>query len=211
MTAETRPLRRDAVRNREALLAAAREVLAERGADAPLEAVARRAGVAIGTLYRHFPARADLVDAILLEKLRTWAAIGREAAAAADPWEAFVHYLRRVCETQAGDRAFEDLACRRVLEGKEAGDVRAEVYRLTTGVIDRARAAGRLRTDFTLSDLSFVVWGASRVHEMTASVRPGLWRRHLELILDALRAENAHDLSEPPLGSEELAALLSER
>src|SRR3712207_594077 len=87
-----RPARRDAQRNREALLAAARMVLAERGVGAPLEAVAQRAGVAIGTLYRHFPVRAALIDTILTEKRQTWIEIGSHALAVEDPWAGFVYY-----------------------------------------------------------------------------------------------------------------------
>ncbi|MGN9845538.1 TetR/AcrR family transcriptional regulator [Nonomuraea sp. H19] len=110
MSLVARPLRRDAQRNRDALVDAARQVLAERGVDAPLEAVAKRAGVAIGTLYRHFPERGDLIDAILDEKVTAWTELARQALAVDDAWEGLVRFLEETCELQAKDRAFTELA-----------------------------------------------------------------------------------------------------
>src|SRR5882757_1609905 len=91
----TRPLRRDAQRNRELLLAAAREVFAERGLEAPLEEIARRAGVSIGTLYNRFPSRVDLVDAALTEPVEASVRIAERALANPDPWQGLVRSEER--------------------------------------------------------------------------------------------------------------------
>nr|WP_281284782.1 TetR/AcrR family transcriptional regulator [Nonomuraea mesophila] len=171
-------MRRDAQRNRDALLAAARSVLAERGIDAPLEAVAKRAGVAIGTLCRHFPERGDLVDAILDEKMAGWAELARQALSADDAWEGLAGFLERTCELQAHDRAFAELAC---LSHRREQD---EVNRLIVQLVERAQAAGALRADVGPVDLAFFVMANSRV----AEADPGQWRRHFTLMLDALRA-----------------------
>ncbi|HEX9519066.1 MAG TPA: helix-turn-helix domain-containing protein, partial [Streptosporangiaceae bacterium] len=95
-------LRADAARNRAAIVAAAREVFAEQGLEAPLEEIALRAGVGIATLYRRFPAREQLVAAALIEKVTQYADAAADALAACDPWAGFVGYVHRVCELQAG-------------------------------------------------------------------------------------------------------------
>src|SRR5215467_14501247 len=96
----TRSMRSDARRNRDALLGAARAVFAEHGLDAPLEQVARRAGVAIGTLYRHFPTRVDLVQEIFECKLQAWLDAAERAVAMDDAWAGFTLYVETMCELQ---------------------------------------------------------------------------------------------------------------
>ena len=93
--------RRDAQRNRELLLAAGRDVFSERGAQATLEEIARRAGLGIGTLYRHFPTREALVEAIYEEHIDDVVAAAEEGAAAEDAWQGLVGFLERVLELQA--------------------------------------------------------------------------------------------------------------
>ncbi|MEV0385226.1 helix-turn-helix domain-containing protein [Nonomuraea sp. NPDC050643] len=172
-----RPLRRDARRNRDALVAAAREVLAERGIEAPLEAVAKRAGVAIGTLYRHFPERGDLIDTLLEEKVSAWAGLARRSLEAGDAWEGLVRFLEETCDLQARDRAFTELVCLSHL------DERSEVNGLVARLVDRAQRAGALRGDVGPIDLAYFMMAVSRV----AEADPGGWRRHFRLMLDALR------------------------
>ncbi|MBF8193070.1 TetR/AcrR family transcriptional regulator [Nonomuraea sp. K274] len=176
-----RPLRRDAQRNRAALVDAARQVLAERGVDAPLEAVAKRAGVAIGTLYRHFPERGDLIDAILDEKVAAWTELARQAMVLDDAWAGLVCFLERTCELQARDRAFTELVC------LSHQTDRSEINRLIVRLVERAQGAGTLRRDVGPVDLAFFVMANSRV----AEAAPGQWRRHFTLMLDALRAAPA--------------------
>ncbi|MEV4013191.1 helix-turn-helix domain-containing protein [Nonomuraea angiospora] len=170
-------IRRDAQRNRDALVAAAREVLAERGVEAPLEAVAKRAGVAIGTLYRHFPERGDLIDALLDEKVSDWAELARQALEEPDAWEGLVRFLERTCELQARDRAFTELVCLAHRSDE------SEVNRLIVRLVERARRAGALRADVGPIDLAFFMMASSRV----AEADPERWRRHFTLSLDALR------------------------
>src|SRR6185436_13456757 len=99
-SAPIRPLRKDAQRNRAALLDAARLVFAQEGLDAALEGIARRAGVAIGTLYRHFPTRMDLVGAVIVEKKRAWIEAAEAATKMEPAWDGLVFFLERVCELQ---------------------------------------------------------------------------------------------------------------
>src|ERR1700740_28646 len=115
-------MRANAPRNRSAILAVARDVFAEQGLEAPLEAIAARAGVGIATLYRRFPNREKLVAAALVEKGAEYAEAARQALAAPHPWDGFAGFVERICELQAGDRGLSDLLCMTLSED-DAGEV----------------------------------------------------------------------------------------
>jgi AcrR family transcriptional regulator len=198
LTGPPRPLRSDAQRNRERLLAAAREVFAQRGVDVPLEEIARRAGVSIGTLYNRFPARDDLIEAVFTDRLETMAELAARSLAASDPWQGFAAYLTGISELQAGDRGFNEVAARGMDRSPAARLLITQAQAAVTEIFARAQQAGELRSDVTIDDLAFVVWGISRTVEMTASSSPELWRRHLALLLDGFRAAAAHPLPQPP-------------
>ncbi len=185
MTVEQRPLRADARRNREALVAAARAVFGAKGVDAPLDEIARRAEVAIGTLYNRFPTRADLVEAAFLPTLEEAQAISDEALACADPWDGFVLYLERSVRMQVTDRGFTEV-CSRTFDpasGLEKAK-RANGSRMDR-IVKRAQDAGALRPDFRTVDLAVVFAAATATPD---------WRRGLALVLDGLRAPAAHPL-----------------
>jgi len=197
-TEPPRPLRSDARRNRERLLGAARAVFAERGVDAPLEEIARRAGVSIGTLYNRFPARDSLIEAVFTDRLEKLAALARQALADPDPWHGFAGYLAALGQLQAADRGFNEVAARGLPASPAIGELVKAGQADVAEIFRRAQQAGALRADVTIEDLGFVVWGISRTVEMTASRSPDLWRRHLALLLDGFRAEGAHPLPVPP-------------
>jgi AcrR family transcriptional regulator len=201
------PLRKDAQRNRERLVEAARAVFAERGLDVALDEVARRAGVSIGTLYNRFPTRADLVRAVFADRVETVAAVAEHALAMDDAWAGFVHFVEQVCRMQAADRGYNDLSARSI---PQAAPTPAHVrgYELMTGIVDRAQQSGALRPDFVLSDMAFVTWAITRTIEATADVDAEAWRRHLGFILDGLRAPAAHPLPVPALEPEQVARIM---
>jgi AcrR family transcriptional regulator len=194
-----KPLRSDAVRNRALLIEAARELFAERGVDVALDEVAKRAGVSIGTLYNRFPTRAALIEAVFADRLEKIAGFALRALADPDPWQGFADYLADVCELQAADRGFNDVAARGLADSPANQDLRRQIGAAMTELIARAKAAGAMRADLAIEDLAFVVWGVAQTVERTANVAPRLWRRHLALLLDGFRAEAAHPLPEPPL------------
>lgn len=198
-TAPTAPARADARRNRAALLDAARVAFAEEGLDAALEGVARRAGLAIGTLYRHFPTRMDLVGAIIVEKKRAWIRAAETALVMKPAWDGLTFFLERVCELQAGDLAFNDIASMRFPYAPGIEAARKRAYDLSRRIVERAQAEGSLRPDITAEDLVFIIWAHSRVSEATHAVDPNAWRRYLALTLDGFRATAAHPLPAPPL------------
>lgn len=193
------PLRKDSRRNRAALLAAARIAFAEQGLNAALEGIAGRAGVAIGTLYRHFPTRMDLVGAIIEEKKRAWIKAAKAAAVMEPAWDGLTFFLERTCELQAGDLAFNDIASMRFPQAPGIEAARKRAYDLGRRIVDRAQAEGSLRPDITTEDLAFIVWALSRVSEATHAIDPQAWRRYLALTLDGFRATAAHPLPAPPL------------
>jgi AcrR family transcriptional regulator len=200
-----RPLRRDAQRNRDALLEAARGQFARQGLDAPLEQVAKRAGVAIGTLYRHFPTRLDLIQALFTDKLQAVAEAAEQAAAMGDAWEGFVFFVETMCELQAEDRGLNDLASIRLLPASpELDDANARIHNLGIEIIRKAHRQGALRGDVTAEDLAFLVWSHNRITQATHDIAPNAWRRYLYLMLDAFRADHAHPLPEPPMTSQQV-------
>ncbi|WP_216893603.1 TetR/AcrR family transcriptional regulator [Nocardia alni] len=199
MTSSTpRPLRSDARRNRARLLDAAREMFAAHGVDVAMADIARHAGVSNGTLYNRFPAREDLIEAVFVDRLESLAALAERAAADPDPWRGFVAYLTGMCELQAGDRGFNEIAARG-MRSPAVQPLRAAAYDSLTHLFDRAKRGGALRADASIDDLAFVVWGISRTVEATREYAPDAWRRHLALLVDGFRAEGASPLPESGL------------
>jgi AcrR family transcriptional regulator len=198
-TGQARPMRSDARRNRDGLLCAARVAFAEHGLDAPLEHVAREAGVSIGTLYRHFPARIDLVQAVFTESLTGLLEAAERAAAMDDAWAGFCMYVESMCELQADDRGLNDLAGIRLPNSACLDAIQQRIGQLGVTVVERAQRQGRLRPDVTPEDLAFVTWSHGRIAEATKGIAPQAWRRHLHLVLDGFRAHRASPLPEPPL------------
>src|SRR5712675_1407135 len=122
-----RPLRRDAQERRDKLLAAAQREFAAHGVDASLEQIARDAGVAIGTLYRHFPSRLDLLMAAFTPRLQEFLDGADRALQIDDPWDAFVEYLENLFRVQAGDRGFNDFLSRRFPSSPETERIHDEM------------------------------------------------------------------------------------
>jgi AcrR family transcriptional regulator len=198
---EPRPhLRRDAERNRRRLLEAAREVFGERGRDAPFEEIARRAGVGIGTLYRRFPTREALIDALFEEKARDYVRASEEALAANDAWEGFAGFVERICEMQAEDRGFADVLTATFPSGSAPGVAAAlrDAHRNAEKLVARARRDAKLRRDFTHQDLAWILIANAAYLEATRQAAPDAWRRYVTLILDAASTPDARKLPSPP-------------
>jgi AcrR family transcriptional regulator len=196
-------LRRDARQNRERLIEAARTAFAERGLDVPLDEIARRAGVSIGTLYNRFPSRADLTAAVFADREETVVQIAEHALTMASPWDGLVHLIEQIGRLMAADRGYNDLTARQAAAGPPRG------HALMSSLVAKARESGELRSDFTLADVAFVIWSLTRTIEATARVAPEAWRRHLAFMLDGLRAPAARPLPVPPLTDEQVARALS--
>jgi len=199
-----RPLRRDARESHDKLIAAAQREFAARGVDASLEQIARDAGVAIGTLYRHFPTRLDLLMAALRPRLKEFIDGADKAMATDDPWDAFVAYLENLFAVQAGDRGFNDFLSRRFTANEETERIHDEMCQQIVDVLARAQEAGEARADITMADIVNLIWSNGRIIDATSAKAPTAWRRQLHLMLDAYRAERAHAIPEPPMTDEQL-------
>jgi AcrR family transcriptional regulator len=199
-----RPLRQDAARNRERLIVAARDVFRRKGLDAPLEEIAKQAGVAIGTLYNRFPTRGELVDAALGPLAQQAAEIAERAAHSDDPWDGFALFMEGICELLAGDRGYADVHRSRLAGTPTIDGARERMSGLKAAIVARAKAAGVLRTDVEPSDLVLLIWGVAATANATRDVAPSAWRRHLALLLDGLGPDAAHPLPVPPLAFEQL-------
>src|SRR5215204_190896 len=163
-----RALRADAKRNRELILAAARDVFAERGLDAPLEAIARRAGVGQATLYRRFPTRQDLLVATFGPKLAAYTEAIDRALKDPDPWRGFCDYLTAITGMQQGDRGFRDILTLAFPAAPELRAQRDRVYRGVAELIEKAKATGRLREDFVPEDVPLLLMANAGVVAPTA-------------------------------------------
>jgi AcrR family transcriptional regulator len=199
-----RPLRRDAREHRDKLIAAAQREFAARGVDASLEKIARDAGVAIGTLYRHFPTRLDLLLAALRPRLQEFLDGAAAALEMDDPWDGFVCYLENLFAVQAGDRGFNDFLSRRFPGNAETEHIHDLMCEQIETVLMRAQKAGKARPDITRADIVNLIWSNGRIIDATSAKAPMAWRRQLYLMLDAYRADRAHSIPEPPMTDEQL-------
>ncbi|WP_405163264.1 TetR/AcrR family transcriptional regulator [Nocardia sp. NBC_01499] len=183
----TKPLRRDAARNREKLLCEAAGVFTEQGLDGSLEEIARRAGVSIGTLYNHFPHRDALIDALLPQRLAALDKFAARAEAEPDAWTAFTRFIEELLGQMTADRGLLEAftgdhpAAAQLTEACHRG-----MSHLST-LLQRARRAGAMRADASDEDVVHLVWALSLLGETTGSP---VWRRSLELVLDGLRPTN---------------------
>ncbi len=182
---DARPQRADARRNRERVLAAARQTFAADGLDAQVDDIAARAGVGVGTVYRHFPTKEALVAAMALAGYEEICQIARDALEVEDAWEAFSQFMWRGARLHREDRAQCQLnATRPEVIRQVAGDKR-ELFALVAELIARGQRDGVLRADLSAADMP-MMWcslGAAQQHSPGAE-----WERYLGVVLDGLRA-----------------------
>lgn len=186
-TIVTRRLRADAVRNRAKVLEAARAAFAEHGAEAQMEDVARRAGVGVGTVYRHFPTKQALAEALVEARFEHTLAFVRELVDEdGDPWGALERCFEYCAATQERDRAWAAVLSRMAggLMGPREHQMR-ELLALEEQLIARARAAGVVREDLTAEDMPALFCALASVVQAGGSN----WRRYLDLLLDGLRPQ----------------------
>ena len=192
-------LRSDARRNRVRLVASARELFAAQGVNVPVEDITHHAGLGMGTLYRHFPTKEELLDAVLEDSFAELVQAAEDSAAADDAWAGFTAFLERALAAHAANRGLKDVLAARGHGTQRAEAMRARIRPLLRRMIQRAQEQGTLRPDFKPEDLPLVFWTADRVIDRTAAVAPDYWRRYLGLLLDGLRADAATPLPRPSL------------
>lgn len=192
----TRPLRADAARNRQLLLAAAADEFAARGLDASVADIARRAGVGKGTVFRHFATKDDLIAAIVLDRIDELTTAGATLLDADDAGAALLEFLTLA----AHQRQQRDLSFLHEAGGlsPEVAGARQRLSRTVHDLVDRARDHGAVRADVTGADIFLLMCAPNYVTSYVPDAPDDLWRRYLAIIFDGLRPQGAHPLPHPP-------------
>jgi AcrR family transcriptional regulator len=208
-TAE-KPLRRDAERNRERILEAARELFTERGLSVTLNDIAHHAGVGVGTVYRRFPDREQLIDALFEERVEEMAALAGSCLTEPDPWTGFTRFLEGMLEAQARDRGLKELLLSTDHVRARVSHARERLLPIAGQIVERAKAAGALRADFAPQDMPLIQGMLGSIIDGSRDVAPEIWRRYLEIVLRGLRADKttAGELPVGPLEESQLDAVM---
>lgn len=193
-------MRRDVVRNRAKLLAAADDYLAEFGPPIAFNDLARFAGVGVGSVYRHFTSPESLLDELTDRRVDAVVEILERAAETEDPVAGLREAVLGVCELQAADRGISH-----TLAGPRFLAVRERLMPSTRRIVERAQSSGRMRPEFSSTDFGVLLWLGDALHEHAGHVDGRLWRRYVEALLDGLLSQ------EEPRGALSVAALDFER
>jgi AcrR family transcriptional regulator len=189
MTETERPLRADARRNREKIMASAAELFARLGTEAQMDQIAEHCGLGLGTLYRHFPTKEALLAAIVGQRFADLAGLARRAEQVEDPGEAFETLLRSYLESAEGDAAFQLALLGSGSEHRGSARAQKDEFRaVVSRIIDRAIAAGAVRADLTAADFPVITCGIMATMYYKPGGTEDDWRRHLALVLDGIWA-----------------------
>lgn len=204
-SAPARPLRADAERNRQRIIAAAREVFAARGVEVTLDDIARHAGVGVGTVYRRFADRDALVEAVFEDQVERLGAVAQEATECADPWEGLERMLLVTGQYFADNRGLRDVLLEGGPDRRRVAALRERLTPAVTTVLTRAQRAGLLRDDIEPTDVPLIHIMLMAAAEQGRDINPDLWKRYLTLVLDGLRRERDRPtpLPEPALNQTE--------
>jgi AcrR family transcriptional regulator len=184
----SRPLRADAQRNRARVLEAAQKVLASEGLSAPIDLIADEAGVGVGTVYRHFPTKEALYEAVVVQALAEFTAYGRSLATAPDPGQAFFAFLKRIIEGALSAKAVADaLSGSGVDIAERFAPGLAQLEQATNALLRRAQRAEIVRNDIRAREVIAVITGGCIAAELVEPKRRPLV---LAVVLDGLRSSN---------------------
>ena len=200
-TATSRPMRKDAARNRELLITAGRDIFARRGLDASLDDIARQAGVGIGTAYRHFDNKFDLADAIMQSVVDEILAAADVALADADPWHGLVEFLQAILGVQTRDRGLREFMTG-TRNPQKSDEVHERLSKPIEAIFDRAQQSGAVRADLAVSDLGCILAMLCEVADLAGDTAPDLWRRYFDILLAGMRPDGAA-MPVPPLTADE--------
>jgi AcrR family transcriptional regulator len=209
-TTSERPLRRDAERNRQRILESARIVFAERGLGVSLDEIARHAGVGVGTIYRRFPDKEQLIDALFEDRLGEILAAATASFEMSDPWEALASFLERSMELQVEDRGLKELLLGTTTAHARIEQGRQQIQPIVQAILDRAQQAGVVREDLTVADMLLLQHAITEAAEYTREVAPEVWRRVMLIALDGLRPDRRRPstMPVPPLDDEQVVCTM---
>jgi AcrR family transcriptional regulator len=195
---ELRPQRADARRNRALVLEAARAVFAERGLEAQMDDIAQKAELGVGTVYRHYPTKEALVEALADDHFRRLAESARAALEEEDPWDGFCGFMRRSSEVQANDLALAEVMGEQPDAMCRAAERRADLHEAVAELVARAQQAGKLRRDVLPADVPMLMCGVGRATRVGSRGPTMSWQRYLAIVLEGLRAPGNAALPDPP-------------
>ena len=194
-----RPMRSDARRNRELVLAAAESVFSEMGLSAPIEEVGRRAGVGVGTVCRHFPSKQVLVEAVLKAMYTSLLDDAVAALERPDPGPAFRDFYFSLSDFQARHRVLAEQMATAIDMQIAAPELKASLHEAMTQLVERAQAVGEVRPDIGPADVAMLFSGLAAATAVAGDLQPTLRERCVTIILDGLRPEVASVLPGKPL------------
>jgi AcrR family transcriptional regulator len=204
-TEAVRPLRRDAERNRRRILEAAAEAFAERGLGITMDDIAEHADVGVGTVYRRFPTKQVLIEALFEERMAELVAMAESAVQEDDPWEALIGFIERAQKLQADNRGLKELVLGTAHGCQRVACMREQLAPLADELVARAQAAGQLRSDIEGSDLPLIQIMLGAIVDFTRDLEGDTWRRMLAIVIDGLRAREPHtELQAPALTSHDV-------
>jgi len=192
-----RPKRRDAALNNERLVQAAREVFARDGLAATLEDIAAHAGVGVGTIYRNFASKREIIETLYDAAIDSALADVEHALQIEDPWDALVTFFEVAAARQAADRGLRETLPGHTGSGPNR-DTSEKLLAALSPLFDRAHAAGILRAGITVTDITPIFAMLNGIYGMSET-QPELWRRYLALMLDGLRSVDRPALPVPAL------------
>jgi AcrR family transcriptional regulator len=206
-TTGARPLRRDAERNRLLILSAARTVFAQRGLEASLDEVAREAGLGVGTVYRRFPNRDALVEALFADGIDQITRIVDQGLAEQRAWDGLRHFMASMLELQCQDKGLRDVMLAGRAPGPDHDVLRDRIQPALDSLVRRAQQQGDLREDLTSTDVAVLAIAALGAAEFTAAAAPEVWRRFLAIMLEGMHARPtgpSEPLDQPPLDDDQI-------
>jgi|SRR5215212_1673889 len=209
--ATARSLRKDAAQNRERLLAAARELFAEQGLNVTLNDIAHHAGVGVGTAYRRFANKEEVIDALFEEGLQDIAAAAQEALDEPDSWQGLVTFLERSLRMQFGDLGLNQIMNNPALGLERTTDARTRIAPLITQLVERAKRDGAVRPDLDQTDVIFMQVALSAIMDRSRAIEPDLYRRYLTIFLDGIQTDRPAftTLPTPPLTARQTHAAMT--
>jgi AcrR family transcriptional regulator len=191
-----RVLRADARRNHEAVIAAAKKLFADEGLDAQMPDVAKAAKVGVGTVYRHFPTKDDLIAALAAERFERLAEKARDGLEAENAWEGLCDFIRFAAQIQADDRGLCEVMGSRP-DVMNASALAVGLDELSDELVKRAQRSGELRKDLEWEDIPMIACGLGRITPAEMGPATGRWPRLVEIIIDGLRAPGSSRLPKP--------------
>ncbi|MGU3436006.1 TetR/AcrR family transcriptional regulator [Actinomycetes bacterium M1A6_2h] len=182
-----RPLRADAERNKRRIVDSAAELFAARGIDITLDDVAAHAGVGVGTVYRRFANKQELIDGVFEQRFEDLLDRARTILDSDQPWDAMVEFFGCVCEGMSVNRGLGEIVLGSDDGFAKVAAVKAKLDPLVDRIINRAKQSGELRSDVSANDFFPLIHMVGAATECTAAVDPDNWRRYFAIVIDGLR------------------------